>query len=66
VAQAFQPVPKKQVSRAQPGKAVPPVNTSFSWVIGEPTAHKRLTLIFIAKLISLGNYFSFDAQNYPS
>jgi hypothetical protein len=36
VAQAFQPVPRKQVSRAQPGKAVPPANTSFSGLTGEP------------------------------
>ena len=38
VAQAFQPVSRKQVSRAQPGKAVPPVNTNlfmfYGWTKG--------------------------------
>ena len=42
VAQAFQPVSRKQVSRAQPGKAVPPVNTSFSGFTDEPKAHGQL------------------------
>ncbi|MBM4301501.1 MAG: hypothetical protein FJ121_08200 [Deltaproteobacteria bacterium] len=42
VAQAFQPVSRKQVSRTQPGKAVPPVNTSFSCFTGGPMAHARL------------------------
>jgi hypothetical protein len=40
VAQAFQPVSRKQVSRAQPGKAVPPVNTSFLGFMGEPKAYE--------------------------
>ena len=40
VAQAFQPAPRKQVSRAQPGKAVPPVNTRFSCFTGGPKAHE--------------------------
>jgi hypothetical protein len=30
------------ISRAQPGKAVPPVNTSFSWFTGGPKAHEEL------------------------
>ena len=43
VAQAFQPVSRKQVSRAQPEKAVPPANTSFSCFTGGPKAHEGLT-----------------------
>ena len=39
-AQAFQPVSRKQVSRAQAGKAVPPVNTRFSCFTGGPKAHE--------------------------
>ena len=42
VPQAFQPVPKEQVSLAQPGKAVPPVNTTFSCFTAEPKAHEEL------------------------
>jgi hypothetical protein len=42
VAQAFQPVSRKQISRAQPGKAVPPANTSISYFTGGPKAHERL------------------------
>jgi hypothetical protein len=42
VAQAFQPVPGKQVSRAQPGKAAPPAKTIFSCFTGEAKAHTRL------------------------
>jgi hypothetical protein len=42
VAQAFQPVPRKQVNPAQPGKADPPANTRFSCFTGGAKAHARL------------------------
>ena len=42
VAQAFQPASREQVSRAQPGKAAPPVNASFSCFMGGAKAHEQL------------------------
>jgi hypothetical protein len=41
VAQAFQPGPRPRVSRAQPGKAVPPTNASFSGFMAGPKNQVR-------------------------
>jgi hypothetical protein len=52
----FQPVSRKQVSLAQPGKTVPPVNTSFSLFTGGAMAPAGMFAATDNRLIIQDNF----------